>query len=141
MQSAFTGSPALRAAISHLRPLPRAVTRRHHGGSAIVKFTVVGPLITLLGLAMLQYGLLCFTKNQVNHASFMVARASNTGHANIATIEDAYAGALVPLCGEGTDTAKLEASCQRARADVQAQARIALLHPTAESYVEDTLIP
>jgi hypothetical protein len=67
-------------------------------------------------------------------------RAGSTSHANIATIEDAYARARVPFYGGGTDPAKLEASYQRARADVQAQARLALLNPTAESYVEAKLI-
>jgi outer membrane protein OmpA-like peptidoglycan-associated protein len=100
----------------------------------MVEFTVIGPLITLLGLAMLQYGLLYFTKNQYNHASFMAARAGSTGHADIGTIENAYARALVPLYGGGTDPAKLEASYQRALADVKAQSRIELLNPTAESY-------
>ena len=100
----------------------------------MVEFTVIGPLITLLGLAMLQYGLLYFTKNQYNHASFMAARAGSTSHANIGTIEDAYARALVPLFGGGTDPVALQASYQRALADVKAQSRIELLNPTAESY-------
>ncbi|MEC5217623.1 hypothetical protein RCH09_002583 [Actimicrobium sp. GrIS 1.19] len=102
----------------------------------MVEFAVVGPVITLMGLASLQYGLLFFNKNQLNHASFMAARAGSTGNADIDKIQRAYAQALIPSYGGGTDTAKLESSFQKALTDVQNHSRVEILNPTAESYAD-----
>ena len=58
----------------------KALKAKRQRGSAIIEFIVVGPIITLLGLASIQYGLLFFAKNQYNHAAFMAARAGTTGN-------------------------------------------------------------
>ena len=75
---------------------PYQVLRRQHG-SVMIEFTIVGPIITLLGLAILQYGLLFFAKNQINHASFMAARAGSVGNADVGKVKTAYIRALIPL--------------------------------------------
>ena len=106
----------------------------HQRGSAMIEFTVVGPIITLLGLAMLQYGMLFFAKNQINHASFMAARAGSTGHANLDTVRSAYAQALVPLYGGGQTADQLATALAKATADVSANTRIELISPTKESF-------
>lgn len=113
------------------RPL---CAQRPQRGSAMVEFTVVGPLITLLGLALLQYGLLFFNKNQINHASFMAARAGTMAHAQLPDIRQAYLRAMVPLYGGGTSSAELAGAKARAAADLAANLRIDLLNPTRESF-------
>lgn len=105
-------------------------------GSAMIEFAIVAPIITLLGLATLQYGLLFFAKNQYNHAVFMAARAGSTGNANFAAIEKEYARALVPVYGGGTTGTDIAASYTRALTDVQANALIEVLNPTAESFAD-----
>ncbi|GAA4013209.1 OmpA family protein [Actimicrobium antarcticum] len=103
-------------------------------GSAMIEFIVIGPVITLIGLAVLQYGLVFFARNHYNHASFMAARAGSTGHANLTTIEHAYATALAPLYGGGTNPAALAASAARALADIQTHAQVEIRNPTTESF-------
>ena len=103
-------------------------------GSAMIEFAVIGPIITMLGLAMLQYGMLFFAKNQINHASFMAARAGSMGNANLETARIAYVTALVPLYGGGQTVDELAASLAKATADVSANTRIELLNPTKESF-------
>ena len=88
---------------------------RRQRGSAMVEFVVVGPIITLLGMAVLQYGMLFFAKNQINHAAFMAARAGSMGNANLNLAKDAYIRALIPLYGGGTNTAELARAACRAR--------------------------
>lgn len=109
---------------------------KHQGqrGSAMTEFVVVGPLITLLGLAILQYGLLFFAKNQINHAGFMAARAGSVGNANLEKIETAFANALVPLYGGGQSATEIAASLAKAKADLAGNVRIELLNPTKESF-------
>lgn len=103
-------------------------------GSAMIEFTIVGPVLTLLGTTILQYSLLFNAKNLVNHASFMAARAGSMGHADLSTIQAAYARALIPLYGGGTNSAELGKALNAATADLAGNVRIELLNPTKESF-------
>lgn len=103
-------------------------------GSAMLEFAVVGPVITLLGMAILQYGLLFFAKNQINHAAFMAARAGAMGNASLGKVRQAYVRALIPLYGGGRDTDELAQAWTKANSDVAASTRIELLNPTKESF-------
>jgi Flp pilus assembly protein TadG len=104
-------------------------------GSAMLEFVVVGPLITILGLGIVQYGLMFFAKNQIDHASFMAARAGSVAHANVATIRDAYVRALVPLYGGGRNAQELAESYLKAEADMTTQSlRVEVLNPTTQSF-------
>lgn len=114
----------------------RAESRQR--GSAMIEFTVVGPLITLLGLSVLQYGMLFFARNQINYASFMAAREGAMAHADIASVHRTYVRALVPLFGGGQTPAELAGSLAKASADLGANGagniNIELLNPTRESF-------
>lgn len=101
----------------------------------MVEFVVVGPLITILGMAILQYSLMFFAKTQMNHAAFMAARAGSVAHATLNTIESAYKRALIPLYGGGESTAELQASYARVVADLTPTVlRIEVLNPTQQSF-------
>lgn len=100
----------------------------------MLEFIVVAPLITLMGLAILQYGLLFFSRNQINHASFMAARAGSVTHAQPGDIRQAYLRAMVPLYGGGTSTTELARAKAKAVADLQGNLRIDLINPTRESF-------
>ncbi len=113
-----------------VRPRVRAQAQ---GGLAMVEFVVVGPMLALIGLGLIQYAMLFFAKNQINHASFMAARAGSMGNANIDTVKTEYTNALIPLYGGGTNAAELAESRVKALAAVGAS-QIELLNPTAESF-------
>lgn len=114
--------------------ISRTQSTKRQRGSAMIEFAVVGPLITLLGLATLQYGMLFFAKNQFNHASFMAARAGSVGHANLDSVRTAYALALVPIYGGGQNASQLASSLAKAEADIATSTRIEMLNPTQESF-------
>ena len=103
-------------------------------GSAMLEFTVVAPLITLLGLGAIQYGMLFHAKNQYNHAAFMAARAGSIHNASIDEIRAAYQRALIPLYGGGTNAAELKQAFLKAGAAVVNDADIVMLNPTMESF-------
>jgi hypothetical protein len=116
------------------RPLARSRQQKQQG-AAMVEFVVVGPLITVLGLAILQYSLMFFAKGQINHAAFMAARAGSVAHATFDTIESAYKRALIPLYGGGENTQELLASYAKVVADLTPQVlRVEVLNPTKESF-------
>lgn len=101
----------------------------------MVEFVVVGPIITILGLAILQYCLMFFAKSQINHAGFMAARAGSVAHANIEAIKSAYVRALIPLYGGGRDTAEIAVAYAKASADLNsATLRIEIINPIKESF-------
>lgn len=109
--------------------------RKHSLGAAMVEFVVVGPIITILGLAILQYCLMFFAKHQINHASFMAARAGSVAHASIDTINMAYRKALIPLYGGGQSTSELAAAYGKAMADLTPNTlRIEIINPSKESF-------
>lgn len=115
-------------------PCARPVPGRFESGSAMVEFAVVAPVILAIGLGTLQYALMFFAKNQLTHASFMAGRAGTVDHANLSSVQEAYARALVPLYASGQDTASLAHALVRATADVAANTRIEILNPTRESF-------
>ena len=124
-----------------VRPTPKAELgawreRRtlRQRGSAMLEFTVVAPIITLLGLGSIQYGMLFHAKNQYNHAAFMAARAGSIRNANLDQIRDAYERALIPMYGGGTTTAGLNEALKKARIAVAENTDIVMLNPTRESF-------
>lgn len=100
----------------------------------MTEFVVVAPILTLLGLAVLQYSLLFFARNQVSHATFMAARAGALANADLAATRRQFARALVPLYGGGRNTAELAQALARSSADIALNTRIELLNPTRESF-------
>ncbi|MBC7512835.1 MAG: pilus assembly protein [Herminiimonas sp.] len=102
----------------------------------MLEFTVVAPIITLLGLGSIQYGMLFHAKNQYNHAAFMAARAGSIRNANLEQMRDAYARALIPLYGGGTNAGELATALQKARTAVAANTDIVMLNPTKESFLD-----
>src|SRR5207249_3564111 len=105
-------------------------------GAAMIEFVIVGPVLTLLGLAILQYGMLFFAKNQINHAAFMAARAGSMGHASLAEAKTAYIRAMVPMYGGGRNATELAEAFAKASGDVATSTRIELLNPTKESFAD-----
>jgi Flp pilus assembly protein TadG len=117
------------------RPLPtRPSGSMRERGSAMIEFAVVGPLIAMLGLGLLQYGMLFFAKNQINYATFMAGRAGSVGHADLGGVRQAYVRALAPMYGGGETLAEVAEAAAKAGADVADNLRIELLNPTKEGF-------
>lgn len=121
-----------------VRSMPSQPPSKQHG-AGMVEFIVIGPVLTMLGLSVLQYGMMFFAKNQVNHASFMAARAGAMMNANIEAIENAYVIALIPMYGGGTTAEELAVAHDRARTDLTGGSNgrmmtIEMLNPTRESF-------
>lgn len=112
----------------------KPIMRGRQRGSAMIEFTIVGPVLTLLGTLILQYSLMFNARNLVNHASFMAGRAGSMANADLAAIQAAYARALIPLYGGGRDTAELAEAYAKASADLAGNAKVELLNPTKESF-------
>ncbi|MES2207471.1 MAG: TadE family protein [Pseudomonadota bacterium] len=91
-------------------------------------------------LAILQYALLFFAKNQMHHAAFMAARAGSMQNADVQAITSTYAQALIPLYGGGRNNQELAKSFANVQKDILGDAntpaslKIERLNPTKESF-------
>lgn len=111
-----------------------SATSKAQRGVAMVEFAIAGPILILLGLGSVQYGLLYNAKNVINHASFMGARAGSMSNARIDAVRTAYVRGLIPLYGGGRNATEIAESLGRASADFATNSRIELLNPTRESF-------
>lgn len=119
------------------QPVPVGTqARAKQRGSAMIEFAVVGPMIVLLGLGTLQYGMMFFAKNQINYASFMAAREGSFAHADLAKVQQAYVRALAPMYGGGETLDEVAQSVAKATADMAGNMQIEMLNPTKESFSE-----
>lgn len=128
------GNHHVRGVIRSTRGRLRSHANPRQRGAAMIEFAVVGPIITFLGLALLQYGMLFFARNHINHASFMAARAGSMGNARLSTVQDAYLKALIPLYGGGRNETELAETYSKVVADTAGNLEITLLNPTRESF-------
>ncbi len=112
----------------------RGTARRPMRGASMLELVFGALALLTIGLAIVQYGMLFFAKNNVNYAIFEAARAGAMAHAQVPQIEDRFARALAGLYGGGTTPAELAASSARAKADLAAHARIEILNPVRESF-------
>ena len=103
-------------------------------GASMTEFIIVAPVLLLIGLALLQYALLYFTKNQVNHAGFMAVRAGSMHNATAESISAAYLRHLAPLYGGGSNPAEIAEAAARAALDMQGNYRFELINPTRASF-------
>jgi outer membrane protein OmpA-like peptidoglycan-associated protein len=112
-------------------------------GASLVEFVIVAPIITLMGMGMLQYALLFNAKNHLNHAAFMAARSGATHHALLedttapgASIMGAYIHALAPLYGGGSNPSQVAQSALEAKKDMAGNLQIEIISPTKESFTD-----
>jgi hypothetical protein len=99
-----------------LSPAPMSRTSRPtQRGATMVEMAIVAPVLLLLTMVLIHHGLLFFAKNQLNHATFMAARAGAVNSANPDVMLNALVDAMVPMYGGGLNDAQLQVSRDRAR--------------------------
>lgn len=111
-----------------------AIPSHPQRGASMTEFIIVAPVLLLIGLAFLQYALLFFTKNQVNHAGFMAVRAGSMHNATAESIGAAYLRHLAPLYGGGSNAEEVAQAAARAAVDMQGNFRLELINPTKASF-------
>ncbi|MBK4733730.1 OmpA family protein [Noviherbaspirillum pedocola] len=120
--------------LEHARLSPPCTGLKSQRGAAMVEFVIIAPVLTMIGLGVLQASLLYFARNGVNHAAFLAARAGSMHNASLASIRDAYLRGLAPLYGGGANDVEIAAARVRAGADMRGNLRIELLNPGRASF-------
>ncbi|TDM04864.1 MAG: pilus assembly protein TadE [Ideonella sp. MAG2] len=91
------------------------VHHRQQRGATMVEMVIVAPILLLLTMVLIHHGLLFFAKNQLNHATFMAARAGAVNGADPVAMNKALVDALVPMYGGGLDDTQLQQARDRAQ--------------------------
>lgn len=114
-----------------LRPVERGV--------GLLEFTLVFPLAVLFVLALIQGGFIYMAKLQLNHATFMAARAGSLNNAKAQVIRAALERGLSPFYQDST-TSSDSARLAKAHLDATVDAKLpwglslTVLNPSPEAF-------
>ena len=80
---------------------------KHQRGVSMIEFTLISPVVLLLGLGMFQLAMLMHTKSALNYAMLEAARVGAFSNGDVDKIIDGLAAGLVPFRGGGSNIAEL----------------------------------
>ena len=109
---------------------------KKQNGASIVEFFIVTPLLLLIGLGIIQIGLLYHAKTTLNYATFEAARAGAVNHAQVEPMMGELAYRLAPVYGGKGSEESAGGAIARAMADTAnpMYGNITVLNPTAEMF-------
>jgi len=102
----------------------------------MAEFVLIAPVIFLLGLGIVQMGLVYHAKTVVNYATFEAARAGSVSHAQPAAMRKELGLRLAPLFGGdgGLDKAAVAIARSKAAAIDPMSTRIRIINPTTAAF-------
>ena len=77
--------------------------RKRQRGVSMIEFTLISPVVLLLGLGMFQLAMLMHTKSALNYAMLEAARVGAFSNGDVDKIIDGLAAGLVPFRGGGSN--------------------------------------
>ncbi len=118
----------------------RNLTRRL-GGSAAIEWLAAAPIVLLLGLSVLQWGLVFFGRSALEFALTQAAREGAQGNAFIVSIESGLARGMIPYWGLATPGQPLDLALPQALVRLTAEKASGALvwrqiAPTNESFTD-----
>lgn len=120
------------------RRRPKAVcgmTRRQRG-AAIVEAVIALPILLVVILGAIQFGLIYEAKATLNHASLQAARAGAVSNAQPDAIRRGLARGLAPLYSPESSLQGVASTVARINTGLLADARIRILNPTREAFAD-----
>jgi TadE-like protein len=115
--------------------------RRKKRGSAAIEWLAAAPIVMLLGLGVLQWGLVFFGRSSLEYALTQAAREGAQGNAIVANIESGLARGLIPYWGLATPGQPLDLALPGALIQLNAEKATGALvwrqiAPTNESFTD-----
>jgi TadE-like protein len=115
--------------------------RRKKRGSAAIEWLAAAPIVMLLGLGVLQWGLVFFGRSSLEYALTQAAREGAQGNAFITSIESGLARGLIPYWGLATSGQPLDLALPSALIRLNAEKATGALvwrqiAPTNESFTD-----
>ena len=105
-------------------------------GAAIVEAIIALPILLVVILAAIQFGLIYQAKATLNHASLQAARAGAVSNASANAIRSGLARGLLPLFSPGHSLEAVATTTARIDAQLITDARLRILNPTREAFAD-----
>lgn len=121
----------MRAAAKHRWTTSSRVRAR---GAAIAEAVIALPILLVVILGAIQFGLIYQAKATLNHAALQAARAGAVDHASPDALRSGLARGLLPLYSPSSSLDAVVSTIARIEADLAASARIRILNPTREAF-------
>jgi hypothetical protein len=128
-------------ALSRWSPRSSWGFRRKKRGSAAIEWLAAAPIVMLLGLGVLQWGIVFFGRSSLEYALTQAAREGAQGNAFITSIEAGLARGLIPYWGLATSGQPLDLALPSALIRLNAEKATGALvwrqiAPTNESFTD-----
>jgi hypothetical protein len=117
----------------------RGTAKKHAAGATMVEFALIAPVLMLVGLGLVQVGLVFHGKSALSFALQEAARAGAAGNATPQSIQDGFLRGLIPYMGGGLSAGDLAATLVKAgeeftRGGAAGWVRVQQLSPTPQSF-------
>ncbi|HEY6927223.1 MAG TPA: TadE family protein [Steroidobacteraceae bacterium] len=115
--------------------------KRNQRGATIVEFALISPALILIGLGLVQVGLVFHAKSALSFALQEAARSGASGHASPESIQQGFLRGLIPYTGGGLNAGDLaaalaSATTEFARGTGEGWIRMQQLSPTPQSFTD-----
>lgn len=118
---------------------PQLCVRRSRScqrGAAIVEAVIALPILLVVILGAIQFGLIYEAKATLNHASLQAARAGAVSNARPDAIRRGLARGLAPLYSSESSLEGFARTVARINAELIIDARLRILNPTREAFAD-----
>jgi hypothetical protein len=113
-----------------------AHSARHHRGTAIVEAVIALPILLVVILGAIQFGLIYEAKATLNHASLQAARAGAVSNAEPGAIRRGLARGLAPLYSPDSSLQGVVSTVAQLNAALMTDARVRILNPTRQAFTD-----
>lgn len=125
--------------MKHRNLMKRTFRSRRSRGAGIVEFLIVAPLLLLLGLGLVQTGMVFHSKSSLNFALQQGARVGSVNNGDVGAIGRGIREGLVPFMGGGRSDAEILQTARRVEEEFQLGSaagwiRVRQLSPTQQSF-------
>jgi hypothetical protein len=115
------------------------IAKQHSAGATMVEFALIAPVLLLVGLGLVQVGLVFHGKSALNFALQEAARSGAASNATPGSIRQGFLQGLVPFMGGGLNAADLAtglatATAEFTRGSAAGWIRMQQLSPTPQSF-------
>jgi hypothetical protein len=115
------------------------IAKKYSGGATMVEFALIAPVLMLVGLGLVQVGLVFHAKSALSFALQEAARAGAVNNASPDSIKTGFLTGMVPYMGGGLNAADIAATLAKATAEftrgsAESWIRMQQLSPTPQSF-------
>ncbi len=117
----------------------KGISKRRSAGVSMIEFALIAPILMMVGLGLVQVGMVFHGKNALHFALQEAARSGADGNASPTNIQEGLLRGMVPFMGGGTSAADLAttlagATTEFGRGIAEGWIKVQQLSPSPQSF-------